>query len=113
MIGIIAELSKEKRCLELNYTSSFNPTEWCQDRLKLVVNFFFLLLCEVDPNEYISDAYRVCNMIDQMYGAKNKMLILQQSLCHNLVAYSLSDSKLLLKLNTSCMPCGSYTYLKK
>ena len=72
----------------------------------------FFLLCEVDRNEYISDAYRVCSMIDQMYAARNKKLILRQSFRHNLVAYSLSGSKLLLQLDNSCMPCGSYTSLK-
>ena len=51
-------------------------------------------------------------MIEQVYGARNKRLILPQSFRHNLVAYSLSGSKLLLELNNSSMPCGSYTYLK-
>ena len=36
----IAELGKDKRCSEFNYTSSFNPTEWRQEHPKLVVNFF-------------------------------------------------------------------------
>lgn len=50
--------------------------------------------------------------IEQIYSARHRRLVLPLPFKQNLLAYSLSNSKLLLDFNGHVMSAGSYTYLK-
>ena len=97
------------RC-DIIQTLDYNVVEWLNQRPKEVVELFSRL-CQTSADDK-SGAYKIAKAIEQVYGARSSRLVLPLSFRHNLMAYSLSGSKLLVQLNASWMPGGSYSFIK-
>jgi len=106
----IAMLFNSKPCSDIKKILNYCPVQWLADRPQPVVDFFSKL-CGLNPKSK-EQAYQVAKVIEQIYCAKNSRLILPLSFRHNLISYSLSGSKQLIKLNSKISPAGSYTFLK-
>ena len=105
----ITKLFKNKSCSSVEKVVTYSPVQWLDERPTEIVNFFSKL-CAKNPRES-NDAFFIAKLIEQVYGLRNSRLVLPLSFRHNLVSYSLSGSKDLLRLNSSTFPSGSYTFV--
>ena len=105
----IAKLYKEKSCSSVEKVLTYCPKKWLEDRPKPIVECF-AKLCNQDPSSEIG-SYSIAKAIEQTYNARNSRLVLPLSFRHNLVSYSFTGSKQLVKLYSSSSPSGSYTFI--
>ena len=105
----IAKLYKEKSCSSVEKVLTYCPKKWLENRPKPIVECF-AKLCNQDPSSEIG-SYSIAKAIEQTYNARYSMLVLPLSFRHNLVSYSLTGSKQLVKLYSSSSPSGSYTFI--
>ena len=105
----IAKLYKEKSCSSVEKALTYYPKKWLEDRPKPIVECF-AKLCNQDPSSEIG-SYSIAKVIEQTYNTRNSRLVLPLSFRHNLVLYSLTGSKQLVKLYSSSSPSDSYTFI--
>ena len=101
----VALLFNIRPCKQMNVLTNYSAKLWLQERPEKLVSFLSGI-CNVNSEEEF-DAYKIASLIEQLYGCRNEKLVSPI----NLLTYNLSNSKLLVNLNNSITPAGSYTFL--
>ena len=106
----IAQLYKKKSCSNVEKALTYCPIKWLEERPQLVVDCFSRL-CKMEANSK-PGAFWIAKSIEQVYKARNSRLVLPLHFRHNLISYTLTGSKQVVRLNSSTSPAGSYTFVK-
>ena len=105
----IPQLYKKKSCFNVEKALTYCPIKWLEERPQLVVDCFSRL-CKMEANSK-PGAFWIAKSIEQVHKARNSRLVLPSHFRHNLISYTLTGSKQVVRLNSSTSPAGSYTFV--
>ena len=109
----IALLYSDKELCSIDRLLDYNSSEWLQKRPKCLVKILSLL-CRIPDGELKEEGkstWVLSKIIELMYSISNSRLQLPISFPENLLVYSLTHSKQLVRYNSSIGPAGSYSFL--
>ena len=107
----IAKLRKQQPCGSLDKVLEYSPESWLKDRPEELVSFL-ATICGFSVKKK-RDVMLLCKCIEQLYGARSKVLVLPLHFRENLVSYSIYNSKTICNINNQSSPSGSYSFISK